>query len=99
MEEKCHFGKLLNEPCHKDHFTRGVGIEKIITLSEETQEILLWRAGLIDTDIKKEMTICLHHKSFFGDVFERRNEKCCGILKKHIKKVKGKRAKNNCMDF
>ena len=93
MEENCDIGKYLNKPCHKDYFTRGVGIEKIVNFSEETQEILLWRAGLIHTNKKEELTVCLHHKYYFGEVFERRNDKCCGILKKHVKKTKGKKGK------
>ena len=35
------------------------------------------------------MSICFHHKHFFGNVFERRASKCCGVLKKHKGKVKG----------
>ena len=28
-------------------------------------------------------TICVHHEQFFGQVFERKTDKCCIILKSH----------------
>ena len=31
----------------------------------------------------------LHHEQVFGNVFERRESKCCGILMKHRCKIKG----------
>ena len=32
----------------------------------------------------------LHYEQVFGNVFERREGKCCGVLIKHRHKVKGK---------
>ena len=31
----------------------------------------------------------LQHEQVFGNVFERRESKCCGVLMKHCRKVKG----------
>ena len=31
----------------------------------------------------------LHYEQVFGNVFERRDSKCCAILIKHCQKVKG----------
>ena len=31
----------------------------------------------------------LHYKQVFGNVFERRDSKCCAVLMKHCQKVKG----------
>ena len=31
----------------------------------------------------------LHYKQVFGNVFERRESKCCAVLIKHRRKVKG----------
>ena len=31
----------------------------------------------------------LHYEQVFGNVFERRESKCCTVLKKHRRKVKG----------
>ena len=32
----------------------------------------------------------LHYEQVFGNVFERRESQCCGVLMKHCWKVKGK---------
>ena len=32
----------------------------------------------------------LHYEQVFGNVFERRKSKCCAVLMKHHRKVKGK---------
>ena len=31
----------------------------------------------------------LHYEKMFGNVFERRESKCCAVLMKHCRKVKG----------
>ena len=31
----------------------------------------------------------LHYEQVFGDVFEKRESKCCAVLMKHRRKVKG----------
>ena len=31
----------------------------------------------------------LHYEQVFGNVFERRESKCCAVLIKHLRKVKG----------
>ena len=31
----------------------------------------------------------LYHEQVFGNVFDRRESKCCGVLMKHHRKVKG----------
>ena len=51
---------------------------------EDYQEILLWRAGLLNKK-RDDMNICLHHEQSFSTVFERKTDKCCGILKKQTK--------------
>ena len=32
----------------------------------------------------------LYYEQVFGKVFEKREGKCCGVLMKHLRKVKGK---------
>ena len=87
----CDFGKLLKTLCNKLDFTRTVGIKKFAEFTLDEQDILLWRAGLVDEN-KEGMNICFHHEHLFGDVFERRfSNKCCGILISHQRKAKGER--------
>ena len=53
------------------------------------------RAGLLN--VKSRTFKCegerndhmLHYEQVFGNVFERRESKCCGVLMKHCRKVKG----------
>ena len=40
---------------------------------------------------KEKMTICFHYEQVFGSVFDRKNDKCCGILKIHRSKAKAKK--------
>ena len=95
MEEKCDIGSLLDKPCHKKDYTRQIGIKRLLDLSLDDQDILLWRAGLIDSMGKREnKSICLHHEKLFGEVFARKtkeNDKCCEKLKSHNRKVKGEK--------
>ena len=53
------------------------------------------RAGLLN--VKSRTFKCegerndhmLHYEQVFGNVFERRENKCCAVLMKHCRKVKG----------
>ena len=53
------------------------------------------RAGLLN--VKSRTFKCegerndhmLHYEQVFGNVFERRESKCCAVLMKHCRKVKG----------
>ena len=45
------------------------------------------KAGLLNVK-EKGMTIC--YDQVFGNVFERRESKCCAVLMKHCQKGKGK---------
>ena len=45
----------------------------------------LWRARLLNVKEKG----MLHYGQLFGNVFQRRESKCCTVLMKHLCKVKG----------
>ena len=47
----------------------------------------LWRAGLKYEQERNEHMLL--YEQVFGDVFERRESKCCAVLMKHRRKVKG----------
>ena len=38
---------------------------------------------------RKEWPYTPHYKQVFGNVFEKRENKCCAVLMKHCSKVKG----------
>ena len=52
---------------------------------------MVWRADLKDDKNWDKMTICLHHEQVLSAVFERKNDKCYGILKHHKRKAQGKK--------
>ena len=47
------------------------------------------RAGLLGHE--GELTICFHHQQLFGDVFERRANYCCGVVRSHQHRVQSKK--------
>ena len=83
----CSFGIKLNEKCHLLTYSRLKGLRKFLDLQQDLQEIYLYRSGL--HNFNDNETICYHHEQLFGSVFERKNDKCCDVFKKHNKKVKG----------
>ena len=87
--KQCDFGILCEKPCDKTDYVRNKGRKKLSDFDEKRQSILLWRAGLLENKIEN-MTICFHHEQVFGNVFERKADKCCGVLKFHKRKAKPK---------
>ena len=87
MTDSCDFEKLLNIPCDKLLNARQTGRKNIKELDDDLQCILFWRARLLE---KKDnvFTICFHHEQLFGKIFERKADKCCGILKSHRRNSK-----------
>ena len=87
---KCDFGNILDKPCNKLVYSRSSGLNKLNDLDNEKQAVLLWRSGLTDHK-SDDMTICNYHLELFGCIFERNKTKCCGIINKHKRKVKGQK--------
>ena len=85
----CDFGEAIGDECLKLSHTRIQGLGKLSDYSEDEQETLLVRAGIACHGDKTNMTICKHHSKRFGQVFERRFEKCCNIFNVHKVKAKG----------
>ena len=49
--EKCDFGKIANEDCHKNHFTSSVGLQQLEECNGSEGEVYSWRAGIDLTDM------------------------------------------------
>ena len=65
--------------CNKLDFSRTVEIKNVSEVENFMKH--LWRAELLK---RKEINIiCKHHELLFGEAFEKRNDKCCGVLKSH----------------
>ena len=51
-------------------------------------DVYFWKAGLLNVK-KKRNDHMIHYEQVFGNVFERRESKCCAVFMKHCHKVKG----------
>ena len=59
-------------------------------IANDTREVILWRAGLLENfDFTHDGTICFHHECLFGSKFKRKKKKCCDVFNKHKKKAVG----------
>ena len=88
--ESCGFGNILNDECHKICFVQKQGLKKFCNLEKDFQDTYIWRSGLLKTTSYKEIkTICYHYEQVLGPIFLLKNDKCCDVLKRHKKKVKG----------
>ena len=88
MSNICDFERILKTECNLDYFTRNCRIENLDDFERDDADTYLWSAGLLQVE-EKGMTICYIMSRCFGNVFERRESKCCAVLIKHHHKVKG----------
>ena len=93
MADSCDFGKLLITPCDKLLNARQTGRKNIKKLDDDLQFILIWRARFLEEKYNV-FTICFHHEQLFGNVFERKVDKCCSILKSHCRNSKAHKVIN-----
>ena len=84
-DEKCSFGKHLQEDCHKNFKYEIIPLQ---IFAEKDQSLFNWRSGYKHNDTTAP-TICNYHKYKFGDGFQKQFTKCSNIFEKHTKKVKG----------
>ena len=87
MSNICDFERILKTECNLDYFTRNCRIENLDDFERDDADTYLWSAGLLQVE-QKGMTICYIMSRCFGNVFERRESKCCAVLIKHRRKVK-----------
>ena len=88
--EKCDFGKIVNEDCHKNHFTSRVGLQQLEECNGNEGEVYCWRAGIDPTDMgNRPSKICYHHAWKLGIAFEKKHWQRCDLFQIHKKRVKG----------
>ena len=85
MSNICDVGRLLKTECNLQHFTRNCRIKNLDDFERDEADAYLRRARLLNV-MEKGM---LHYEQVFGNVFERRESKCCAVLMKHHCKVRG----------
>ena len=75
------FDGILKIECKQQHFTRNCRIKNLDDFERHEVDAYLWRAGILKVKEKEQVS---------GNAFERRAGKCCVVLMKHRRKVKGK---------
>ena len=83
MSNICDFERILKAECNLQQFTRNSRIKNLDNF-ERYEESRTFKCEGERNDYM------LHYEQVFGNVFERRESKCCGELMKHFRKIKGK---------
>ena len=83
MSNICDFDRILKTECNLQHFTRNYRIKNLDDFERDEADAYLFKS---EGERNEHM---LRYEQVFGNVFERRERKCCGVLMKHRCKVKG----------
>ena len=88
MSNICDIDRILKTEWNLQHFTRNCRIKNLDDLERDKADANLWRAGLLN-EKEKGVTICyIMNRSLV--MFSRGGKvKCCAVLIKHRRKVKG----------
>ena len=85
MSNLCDFEGISETECNLQHSSRNFRIKNLDDFERD-------EAGTQSRTFKCEgerNDHMLHYEQVFGNVFERRESKCCAVLMKHCHKVKG----------
>ena len=82
----CGFDRILKTECNVPHFFGNCRIKKLDYFERDEADACLWRAGLLNVK-ENEMTIWYIMNNSL--VMFLRENKCCAVLMKHHRKVKG----------
>ena len=81
------FDGIFKTEYNLQHFTRNCRIKNLNDFERDEADAYMCRAGLkFEGERNDDM---LHYEKVFGNVFERRESKCCAVLMKYRRKVKG----------
>ena len=87
MSNRCYFERILKTEYNLQHFKRNCRIKNLDYFERHEADAYLRRAGLKCEGKRNDHM--LHYERVFGNVFERRQSRCCAVLIKHCHKVKG----------
>ena len=85
MSNICDFEGILKTECNLQHLTRNCRIKNLDDFERDEADAQS-RTFKCEGERNDHM---LHNGQMFGNVFERRESKCCAVLMKHPHKVKG----------
>ena len=83
MSNICDFEGILKTECDLQHLIRNSRITNLDDFERDEADTYLWRAGLKYERERNEHMLL--YEQVFGDVFERRESKCCAVLMKRRK--------------
>ena len=75
----------MKTECNLQHLTRNFRIKNLDDFERDDADALS-RTFKCEVERNDHM---LHYEQVFGNVFERKESKCCAVLMKHRRKVKG----------
>ena len=85
----CDFDRILKTGCNLQHVTRNCRIKNLDDFEKDETDTYLWRernSRKCEGERSKHM---LHYEQVLVNDFERRESRCCAVLKKYRHKVKG----------
>ena len=85
MSNLCDFEGILKTECNLQHLTRNFRIKNLDDVERDEADAQS-RPFKCKGERNDHM---LQYEKVFGNVFERRESKCCAVLMKHRRKVKG----------
>ena len=85
MSNICDFEGILKTECNLQHLTRNCRIKNLDDFERDEADAQS-RTFKCEGERNDHM---LHYEQVLGNVFERRESKCCAVLMKHCRKVKG----------
>ena len=87
MSNICDFDRILKTECNLQHFSINCRIKNLGEMKEMRQTRFV-EIGTFKCKGERSDHM-LHYEQVFGDDFQRRESKCCVVLMKHPRKVKG----------
>ena len=90
MSNTCDFDRIMKTECNWQHFTTNCRIKNLDDFEKDEADTHLWRGGLLNVK-EKGITICYIMNRCFN-IFEKRESKCCAVLMKNRRIVKGEQA-------
>ena len=85
MSNICDFEGILKTEWNLQHLTRNCRIKNLNGFQRDEADA---QSRTFKCEEKRNDHM-LHYEQVFGDVSERRQSKCCTVLMKHRRKVKG----------
>ena len=78
----------MKTECNLQHFARNFRIKNLYGFERDEADVVFVESRTFKYEGERHDHM-LHYEQVIGNVFERRESKCCAVLMKHCPKVKG----------